>query len=141
MLHLAAPEQDGDLDLVVVLEELAGLGDLGVHVVVARLGADADLLQLLLADLAGLVALLRVREAHLAVVEDLADRRPLVGGHLHQVQAGLPRLLQGLRGRHDAQLLPLGADQADRADADLLVHARATVGRRLTVEMSNTESP
>jgi hypothetical protein len=60
VLHLAAAEQDGDLDLVVVLQELARLGDLGVHVVVTRFGADADLLEFLLADLAGLVALLRV---------------------------------------------------------------------------------
>src|SRR5262249_11422168 len=37
VLHLAAPEQDGDLDLVVVFEELACLHDLGFHVVVARL--------------------------------------------------------------------------------------------------------
>src|SRR5262249_54660792 len=45
MLHLAAAEQDRDLALVVVFEELAGLGNLGVDVVLASLGADADLLQ------------------------------------------------------------------------------------------------
>jgi hypothetical protein len=65
VLHLAAPEDDRDLDLVVVFEELAGVSDLGVDVVVARLGPEANLLQLLLADLCGLVPLLRVLEAQL----------------------------------------------------------------------------
>src|SRR5262249_21467568 len=65
----------------------------------ARLGADSDLLQLLLADLAGLVALLRIGEAHLAVVEDLADWRALVGGPLPPVHARPFRPFPSPRGR------------------------------------------
>src|SRR5262249_13653640 len=56
--------------------------------------------------------------------------RALVGDYLYQVQPGLSRLLQGLRGGDDAELFPAGADQADRADADLLIHARPAVGGR-----------
>ena len=58
-----------------------------------------------------LVALARLLVAQLAVVEDLADRRPLVGGHLDEVEVGLAGHLQGLGGRDDAQLLAVGADQ------------------------------
>ena len=137
MLHLAAPEQDGDLDLVVVFEELAGLGNLGVDVVLAGLGADADLLQLLLTDLATLVVLLRVFESQLAVVENLADGRALVGSYLHQIEPSLPSHREGLSCGHQAQLLAFGTDQADRTYADVFVRARATILRGLTVEMTN----
>src|SRR5262249_45742619 len=125
-------------DLVVVFEELAGLVDLRLHVMLAGLGSDADLLELLLP---GLAALLRRLEAHLAVVEDLAHRRALVGGPLHHGQAGLPGSLQRLRGGHQAQLLAARADQADGADADLLVHPGAALLRRCSVEMSDVVSP
>src|SRR5262245_6348931 len=60
VLHLAAAKEDGDQDLVVVPQELPRLVHLGRDVVLTRLGADADLLQLLLAGLAALVVLLRV---------------------------------------------------------------------------------
>jgi len=141
VLHLAATEQDRDLDLVVVLKKLAGLGHLRFNVVVASLGADADLLQLLLADLAGLIALLRLLKAQLAVVKDLTDRGAFVGGHLDQVKSGFPGLLQGLRRGHQAQLFPVSADEADGADADLFIHAWAAIRRRLAVEMSNRAAP
>ena len=51
VLHLAAAEQDVDQHLVVVFQELPGLVDLGLDVVLARLGANADFLQLLLVRL------------------------------------------------------------------------------------------
>src|SRR5262249_37065113 len=57
VLQLPPAEEHVQQHLVLVFEELAGLADLGVDVVFAGLGADADLLQLLLMDL-GLVALL-----------------------------------------------------------------------------------
>jgi hypothetical protein len=44
-----------------------------------------------------------------------ADRRPLLGRHLDQVQAGLAGHLQRLHGGHDAVLLARGADEADGA--------------------------
>src|SRR5262249_18711495 len=135
VLHLATAEEDVDQDLVVVLQELPRLVDLGLDVVLPRLGADADLLELLLPDLAALLALLRILETQLAVVEDAADRRPLIRRHLDQVEVGLPGTLQGLCGRHDVQLFPIGANQAYGGDANLLVDSWPTVRRRLTIEM------
>src|SRR5262249_30845892 len=88
-----------------------------------------------------LLALLRILETQLAVVEDAADRRPLIRRHLDQVEVGLPGTLQGLCGRHDVQLFPIGANQAYGGDANLLVDSWPTVRRRLTIEMTNTWSP
>src|SRR5947207_3367215 len=51
VLQLAAAEQYVEQHLVVVFEELAGLVDLGFDVVLAGLGANANLLELLLVDL------------------------------------------------------------------------------------------
>src|SRR5262249_28824148 len=140
VLQFAAAEQHVDQDLVVVLEELAGLVDLGLDVVVAGLGADADLFQLLLMDLV-LAALARLLVTQLAVVEDLAHRRGLVGGDLDEVEVGLAGHVERLRRRHDAQLFAVGADQAHRTDADLLVDARTAVLfplLRLTIGRTNT---
>src|SRR5262249_24768618 len=126
VLQLAAAEQDVDEDLVLVLQKPPRLVDLGVDVVLAGLGPDADLLDLLLVDL-GLGPLARLLVAELAVVEDLADGRPLLRRHLDEVQVGLAGHLQRLRGRHHAELLAVGPDQAHRTDPDLLVDPLAAV--------------
>ena len=92
----------------------------------------------------GLAALARLLVAELAVVHDLADRRPFVGGDLDQVEAGLAGHLQGLGGRDDAELLAVGADQADGADADLFVDAGAAAvarARGVAVERWDASSP
>ena len=141
MLHLAAPEDDGDLNFVIMFEKLACLVDLGVDIVVVRLGANANFLQLLLADLAGFVSLLRSREPQLAIIEDPAHGRSLVGGHLYQIQASLPRFGKGLKGWYNAQLFSFDADESDGRDADLFVDSRATVLRCLTIKKSNIQSP
>src|SRR5271166_536242 len=138
MLHFASAKRDGDQDLVVMLKKLPRLVHFGLYIVVARLWAHADLLHLLLMDLFTLVALLRILKTHLAIIEDAADRRTLIGCHLNQVELGLFGLRDGQRGNHHAQLFPLDANQADRADADLLVDSWATVWRRLLIEMTNT---
>ena len=79
----------------------------------------------------------------LAVVHDLADGRPLLVGHLDQVQAGLAGHLQGLGRRDDAVLLALGPDQADGTDPDLLVDPRAgrSAGRGVAIERWDCQSP
>src|SRR5262249_16961169 len=62
-------------------------------------------------------------ELELAIVHNLADRRPLLGRHLDQVQAGLASHLQRLRGRYEAVLLTGSADETDGTNAYLLVGA------------------
>src|SRR5262249_61253341 len=109
VLHLATAEEDADQDLVVVLQELPRLVDPGLDVVVARLGTDPNLLQLLLAGLAGLAALLRVLESELAVVEDFADRRALGRRHPHPRGARPPGPPHGPRGPRPAPLVPARA--------------------------------
>ena len=140
VLHFATTEDDGDLDLVVVLEEFERLVGLGLDVVVARLGTDTNLLQLLLTDLGALLVFVRILETHLAVIEDTADGGSLLGGHLYEVEIGLLGLFEGQGGHHHAQLFPIRADQADRADANLLIDSRATIRGRLTIEMTNTRN-
>jgi hypothetical protein len=71
----------------------------------------------------GLVLLLLLLVLELAEVHDPADRRLLVGRHLHQIQPRLPRDGESLLGRDDAELAALCGYDPDRRDADLLVDA------------------
>jgi len=121
VLELAAAEQHVKQDLILVQKEFAGLVDFCFDVVVARLGADADFLQLLLMDLGALFLLAGLLVAKLAVVQDLANGRPFEGGHLHQVQAGRASQFQSLDCGDDAELFAGGADESNRTDADLFV--------------------
>jgi hypothetical protein len=79
------------------------------------LGFDAVLTSLGLLDL--FVAL----EYELAIVHDLADRRPGVWGDLHQVEAALASQFPGLVSLDDADLLAVCVDDPDRCEADSLV--------------------
>src|SRR5262249_1123150 len=139
MLQLPAAEEDVEHHLVLVFQELARLVDLDLDVMVAGLGADADFFELLLVWLS-LALFAGLLVAELAVVHDLADRRPLLGGHLDQVELCLAGHLQGLRGRDDAELFAVGADQPHGADADLLVDplVRLSIMLRVTVAGTNT---
>jgi len=141
MLHFSAAKDDGNLNLVVVFEKLSCLHSFSVHVVVIRLGPKSNLFQLLLSNLAGFVPLLGGRKSQFAVIEDSANRRPLVSCHLDQVQSGTPRRLKSFKSRHDAQLFSLGTDQPYRADADLLIPAWSMFLRSLTIKNSNIRSP
>ncbi|GEL99659.1 hypothetical protein CTE05_32060 [Cellulomonas terrae] len=59
----------------------------------------------------------------LAVVHDLADGRTSVRCHLDEVEVGVLRQAQGVLHADDADLLAVGADQADLGDADPIVDA------------------
>ena len=74
----------------------------------------------------------------LAEIHDPADRRDRGGRDLHQVQTLLPCDRDGLRRRHDAELLPGVVDDADLADANPLVHPGPIVASAGTFESDNS---
>ena len=122
--HLAAAEENGQLDLVSGVEELGSLAPLRFQVVVVDLGPDADLFQfdgvLVAARLAFLAALL---VAKLAVVHEPTHGGHGIGSHLDQVEATLARHLERIEGGNDADLLAVFVDQPDLANPDALIDA------------------
>ena len=71
----------------------------------------------------GLTRLLRALVLELAVVHELADRRPGHRGDLDQVEIGFLGQAQRILDAHDADLLALGTDESDLGDADPVVDA------------------
>ena len=122
--HLAALEAQAGFDLVAFGEEADGLVLLGDVVVLVDVDREFDFLDdddlLLFARGAiGLVFLVEV----LAVVLDLADGRDGVGRDLDEVEGTFAGHLEGVEGRHDAELFAVLVDHADFACADTLVGA------------------
>ena len=100
MLQFAAAKEHVEQHLVLVLQELPGLVDLGLDVMLAGFGANADFLQLLLVRFV-LGAFSRLLITELAEVHDLADRRPFGRRDLDKVQVRLAGHFQRLtRGDH-----------------------------------------
>src|SRR5215207_8363451 len=122
MALLAPAEHDRHLDLVLLLQEALDVSALGLVVVLGDLGAELDLPHVhLLLMLAGGLRLLLLLVLVLRVIEHAADRRRRLGRHLDQVEVALTRVLEGLRGRNDAYLLPVLVDQAHLGNPDPLV--------------------
>ena len=122
--HLTHPEHDRDLDVLALVEELARLPGLGFEIVNVDVGPVLDLfdldLMLLLLRLARLLLLL---EAEAPIIHDLADDGAGVRGHLDQVEPLLPGHVEGLVDGHDADLLAVGADEADRRKPNSFIDA------------------
>src|SRR5580698_4792888 len=134
MLHFAAAKEDCDLDLVVMAQELERLIRFRLDVVIARFRPNANFLEFLLTNLGVFLVLVRIVEAHLAVIEDAANRRALVRRDFYKVEINRSGLLQGL-GRGDyAELLSLDADEPDWSDTNELVDARTSVRYGRTIE-------
>src|SRR5258708_1829030 len=122
--HLTSAEADGHLQLVALVQEALGGLDLRLDVVVVDLRRHPDLFPgdgLLL--LLGVLGLLLLLVAVLPEIEDLRDRRRRVRRDLDEVPAFALRERERARGRNDAQLGTVGADEADGGDADLVVDA------------------
>ena len=121
---LATAEHDHDLDLVAGGEEPLDVALLGAVVVRVDLQPETDLLEdrvrLVPPGLTGLHVCFVLE---LAVVHDLADGRTSVRGHLDEVEVGVLGQAQGVLHADDADLLAVGADQADLGDADPIVDA------------------
>jgi len=108
-----------------VFQPAAGIVYFEHPVRVVGLGAQADFLDfdlgLLLASLA---FLLRSLVEELPKVHRTADGRGGVGGNLHQVEFRLAGDLQGLLDWHDANVLSIGADQANLRNPDGLIYSK-----------------
>ncbi len=110
---LATAKQHVHQDFVLRLEEFLGTLDLDLDIVIAGLGPHPDFLDVnLVLLLFGELLLLGVLE--FAVIDDLADRRALVGSDLNQVKTRLARSLKGLTRRHHAKHRTFGVDNPHR---------------------------
>ena len=121
-------EEDRRLDLVAFLDEPLNVVLLERVIVLVDLGPELDFL-----DLDDVLMPLRFPGALLLlvlvlpVIHDPADRRDRRGRNLHEVEPFLPGDRQGLRRRHDAELLARVVDHADFTDADAFVDAEPVV--------------
>src|SRR5690606_15630777 len=94
-------------------------------------GPELDLLDLDdLLLLLGLGFLLLRLVFELAEVHDLADRGRRIRADLDQVEPGLLGQLHPPRGGDEADVLTLGADQADFGDTDAVVDPGAGIAHR-----------
>ena len=120
----ATAEEDIGLDLRALLEEVHGVLELEVVVVVVGLGTETDLLdghlRLVGLQLFGLLLLL-VEE--LLVVGNAADGRIRLGRDLDEVQFHLVRKAQSVADRHDLRLFHVVSDDAYFGSRDLFVDA------------------
>jgi hypothetical protein len=122
--HLAAAEEDSQLDLVSGVEELRGLATFRLEVMVVDLGPDTDLFQLdnvLMA--AGLTLFAALLVAELAVVHEPADGWHGVWRHLDEIEPPLTRHLERVKRWNDTDLLAILIDQPDLANPDALIDA------------------
>jgi hypothetical protein len=109
--HLAAAEEDSQLDLVSGVEELGGLTTFRFEVMVVDLGPDTDLFQLdnvLMA--AGLALFAALLVAKLAEVHEPADGWHGVGRHLDKIEPSLTRHLERVKRWNDTDLLAILID-------------------------------
>src|SRR5688572_13432018 len=126
MRDLPTAEHEGDLDLVALSQEAAGVARLRLEVVILDPGAVLDLLEmdhvLLLLCLAGHLGLL---ELELPVVHDANNGRPRHRRHFDQIQTLL--LCGRQRGIEiqNSHLTSICRNDAERADADLTIDADA----------------
>src|SRR5829696_9090391 len=121
---LAPAEHDGDLDLVARTQEPLHVTLLCQVVVRVDLRPELHLLddgEGLVA--AGLTRLLRALVLELAVVHELADRRPGHRSHLDRIELGFLGQPERILDAHDADLLALGTDEPYFGDADPVVDA------------------
>ena len=130
----AAAEDDGEYDFVFLGQELLGAIDLGHQVVVADFRANAELFVLAVVRVAFVLPLLLL-VLEFAEIHDSANRRLLLRGDFHKVEAKIFGTLKGFDGFEDAELIAFRSDDADRCIADLFVDPL-----RFTVEGDGTIS-
>ena len=129
MCQFTATEEDGDLHLVLVLQESFCLFDFEINVVLASLRAKADFLSLGLVSVIAAVFLFVLFVLELAEVHDSADGWLFIRSHFHQIQSRVAGAVQCFVGGDDPKLCSVGTDDANRGDTNLVVD---TIRRRLS---------
>ena len=122
MGEFSAAKNDRHDHFVFVLQETLGLIHLELDIVIPRLGTETDLFDLGVVDVCFVLFLLLLI-FELAEIHDPADRRLLVGSHLHQIEPRFAGTKQRLLGRNNAELSALGGDDADWRNPNLFVDA------------------
>ena len=128
MGELSTPKHHGDLHLVTVLKESSYVPSLELVVVLLYPGPVLHLLNvhrvLLLSGFSGLTRLL---VPELPIVHQAADWGPSIGRDFDKIQLCFGGPLSGLVERNDPDLLPLGIDESDWADPNLVVDTDALI--------------
>lgn len=114
MGHLSAPEHQGDLDLVHLLQKIPRVLHLEVEVMFACEGPEFDLLQMhsLLMEFCRMVFLV-LRILKFSKIEDPTNGRIGGGRDFYQVQGFFFRFLQRVLCQKDANLIPVTADETN----------------------------
>ena len=120
--QLASAEHHRDLNLVALPQELPGVPDLEIKIVIVDARPEFDFLEvnyvLLLLGSPGGLGLL---ELELPVVHDLDHRRTSRGGDFYQIETPFVRRSERFLDGKDSELLTRFSDDPDRTDPDLSV--------------------
>jgi hypothetical protein len=128
--RFTSPEAHFDLNFVAFLEEAPRGANPDLQVMIVRAWADAYLF-----DLGNVLVLLGVSgslvlfEFELPEIGDATHWRLGGRGDLDQVKAGFFGTANGLLGRHDADLLPLGVEDPHLRDSYLAIGPRTSGSR------------
>ena len=126
MGHLPAAEEHGELDFVVVFEELACLVDFDIQIVIVDRGAQANTTKLALLGVAfGFLLFFALLLLPLAVIHDSANRWFGAGRDFHQIQTSFTSSAFGFVGFDDARLLIVLINQSDWRQPNHVIDTKA----------------
>ena len=124
MSQFAAPEEQGDLDLMARLKEFAGPPQFDVHIVLTDFEPHTDLLDVLHLSVAAVtLLLLGALVIVFTPIDDLDDRLFGIGGYLHQIELLQAGCLKGFGPGHNTHLVTVGIGDTDFGSRDSLVQA------------------
>jgi hypothetical protein len=130
------------LNVLALVEELAGAARLGLEVVDVDVGPVLDLFEVnLVLLLLGLARLLLLLVAKAPVVHDLAHDRPRVRGHLDEVEALLACALERLVDRDNPNLVAFVVDESNRRESNPFIDAHLGRIRVVTKRVLPNDQP
>lgn len=132
LVRLFAPaEHEGGLYAVSLSDEFADAAQLGFVIVVIHIGMEFDFLDALCGlVLPRLFFFLRQLKFVFAEIHDPANGRLCGGGYLDEIEVCVARAGKGLVGLNNAQLLAIGADEAYRGNANLIIYSSVRTNDR-----------